>query len=274
LTTPRSAALLDWYRNHRRVLPWRDETDPYRILVSEVMLQQTQASRVGVRYVRFLDRFPTVDTLATAPVATVIEEWQGLGYNRRAIRLQQAAADIAANGWPSSYDDLQRLPGVGPYTAAAVACFAFGLRIAAPDTNARRVLSRWHGVALSGRSLWEAAEDDLPDDAPAWNQAVMDLGAAVCTPRDPQCDVCPVTAWCADPSVYSPPRPQGRFEGSRRQARGAVVHHLVGHSSASVDQIAVGTGIEPERIASAVDALVTEGLVCRTGSGTLSLPAD
>ena len=209
--TPRTAALLDWYAVNRRELPWRDESDPYRVLVSEVMLQQTQASRVVSHYRSFVERFPTVQALADGAPADVLAAWQGLGYNRRAIRLHEAARQIAADGWPPP-GELDRLPGVGPYTAAAVACFAFGTPVAAPDTNARRVLSRWEGRALSGRSLWEEAARRLPPEAAAaWNQALMDLGSAVCRPRRPSCDRCPVAAWCTDPSVYEPPRPQGRF---------------------------------------------------------------
>jgi A/G-specific adenine glycosylase len=241
------------------------------VLISEVMLQQTQASRVAGHYERFLERYPTVEALAASSRAEVLAAWQGLGYNRRAARLHQAARQIAADGWPEPAD-LGSLPGVGPYTAAAVACFGFGAQVAAPDTNARRVLSRWHGTPLSNHALRDAAHDEVPAGRAAdWNQALMDLGATVCRPRDPECDRCPVTSWCTDPTVYEPPRPQGRFEGSNREARGAVVRHLVQHSRADLAGIAAASGLPIGRVATAVDGLMADGLVAADGSGGLSL---
>lgn len=236
------------------------------------MLQQTQARRVSDRYLRFLDIFPTVEDLAGAAPAAVVAAWQGLGYNRRALRLQEAARRIVTIGWPETVEGLRALPGVGPYTAAAVACFAFGARVAAPDTNARRVLSRWHGEPLSGAALVSAADQDLPEACSEWNQAVMDLGATVCTPRDPACDQCPVAAWCTDPSVYDPPRPQGRFEGSSREARGAVIRHLAGASMATPGEIAAATGLDPDRIGAAVESLRADRMITTTVSGAVTLP--
>ncbi len=244
------------------------------MLVSEVMLQQTQAARVMARFSRFLDRFPTVEHLAAASPAEALAAWQGLGYNRRALRLLEASRLVVRDGWPDTFDGLQSLPGVGPYTAAAVACFAFGREIPAPDTNARRVLSRWHGRPLSGAALWAAAREDLPPAAAEWNQAIMDLGAEVCRPTDPSCDRCPVATWCADPSVYRPPRPQGRFEGSLREARGAVIRHLVGGSTATVETIAAAERLEEDRVGGAVTALLAEGMIVGTAAGAWSLPGD
>ncbi|MCB2223724.1 MAG: A/G-specific adenine glycosylase [Actinobacteria bacterium] len=234
------------------------------------MLQQTQAPRVVEPYRRFLDRYPTAADLAAAPAADVLAAWQGLGYNRRALRLREAARRIEAGGWPAP-GDLASLPGVGPYTAAAVACFAFGRQVAAPDTNARRVLSRWLGRPLDGAALRDAAAGELAGDAADWNQAVMDLGALVCRPRDPSCGRCPVAAWCADPSVYEPPRPQGHFEGSTREARGAVVRHLAGHGPATAEEIARASGLPVERAAAAATALAAEGMIDADG-GLLRLP--
>ncbi|MBU1226777.1 MAG: A/G-specific adenine glycosylase [Actinobacteria bacterium] len=236
------------------------------------MLQQTQAARVADRYPRFLGDFPTVEVLAAATPAAVMAAWQGLGYNRRAFRLQEAARRIATDGWPAGLEGLEALPGVGPYTAAAVACFALGMGVPALDTNARRVLSRWHGRPLSGAALSTAAHQDLPPAAADWNQAVMDLGAAVCTPRQPACDRCPVAAWCTDPSVYEPPRRQGRFEGSLREARGAVIRHLVSQSSATVEEIAERSGLPADRIGGAVDSLRADRMITATGSDAITLP--
>src|SRR3954451_10287288 len=191
------AALLAWYVRVRRPLPWRATRDPYALLVSEVMLQQTQALRVVPYYERWLSRFPTAAALADAPVRDVLSLWSGLGYNRRALALRNAARVVAASGWPS---DLTSLPGVGPYTAAAVASFAWDVQVAAVDTNVRRVLSRRDGVGLSPREVTARAASLLPaGEAAVFNQAMMELGATVCRPRVPVCGACPVSDGCHGP---------------------------------------------------------------------------
>ena len=167
--------LLAWFAEHARDLPWRRTRDPYAILVSEVMLQQTQVDRVVPRYLAWLERWPTVEALAAAPAANVIREWQGLGYNRRALNLHRAARHIAAKGWPH---DLTELPGVGRYTADAVGCFALGRDVLPVDTNILRVRERT-GEAFD----------------PSCAQALMDLGATVCLARVPRCGVCPLGRW-------------------------------------------------------------------------------
>jgi len=203
--------LLAWFAEHGRDLPWRKTSDPYAILVSEVMSQQTQMERVLPRWHRWLERWPTIDSLAAAPAADVISEWQGLGYNRRALSLHRAAQDVAAHGWP---DDLTELPGVGRYTADAVACFAFGRPVLPVDVNVRRVSER------TGR-----------DFSPAAGQALMDLGKTVCLARIPRCSVCPLAVECPSRGRrFEPLRKQGRFEGSFRQRRAAVLREVVAGS--------------------------------------------
>jgi A/G-specific adenine glycosylase len=198
------ARLLLWYARSARDLPWRRTRDPYAILVSEVMLQQTQVERVVPRYERWLDRWPTAEALAAASRAAVIVEWQGLGYNRRAVSLHRAATHVAAKGWPA---DLTVLPGVGPYTAAAVRNFAFGEAVLPRDVNVERVERRTeHAFSASAA------------------QALMDLGATVCLARVPRCGECPLAAEC--PSVGTqdePTRKQTPFEGSFRQRRAAAL---------------------------------------------------
>jgi len=222
------ARLLEWFAAKGRDLPWRGTSDPYSILVSEVMLQQTQASRVVPRYVAWLGRWPTVDALAAAPTAEVIREWQGLGYNRRALNLHRAAREIAANGWP---DDLTELPGVGRYTADAVACFALGRAVLPVDVNVRRVLER------TGGSFDHTCA-----------QALMDLGATVCIARVPRCGECPLAEECPSRGRrFEPLRRQGPFEGSFRQRRAAALRALL-------------DGVDP-RDEEAVAALARDGLV-------------
>jgi A/G-specific adenine glycosylase len=230
--------LLAWYEENRRPLPWRETTDPYAILVSEVMLQQTQVDRVVARWHAWLERWPTVQSLAAASPAEVIVEWQGLGYNRRAVSLHRAACEIAERGWPA---DLTELPGIGPYTAAAVGNFAFGRDVLPVDTNVRRVKERT-GEAFDASCA----------------QALFDLGATVCLARIPRCGACPLATVCPSRgSRYEPLRKQSAFEGSFRQRRSLALR-------------AVATGEQP----SDGDALVSlerDGLVVLR-HGTASLP--
>jgi A/G-specific adenine glycosylase len=198
------ALLLAWFGVHGRDLPWRRTRDPYAILVSEVMLQQTQVERVIPRYLRWLELWPTVEALAAASRGAVIREWQGLGYNRRAVSLHRAAGHIAARGWP---DDLTELPGVGRYTADAVAQFAHGAEVLPMDTNVARVLER------TGASF-----------GPPAAAALMDLGATVCVARIPRCEKCPLVEECPSRGRRYPPlRRQSRFEGSFRQRRAGTL---------------------------------------------------
>jgi A/G-specific adenine glycosylase len=231
--------LLAWFRTNRRDLPWRETTDAYPILVSEVMLQQTQVERVVPRWHAWLERWPTVEALASASAADVIVEWQGLGYNRRALNLHRTARLVAAQGWPA---DLTTLPGIGPYTAAAVANFAFGHDVLPVDTNVRRIQERT-GVQFDG----------------ACAQALFDLGATICLARIPRCAACPLASACPSRgNRYEPLRKQSRFEGSFRQRRAAALR-------------AVASGHQP----SDGDALVSlerDGLVVLT-DGFASLPA-
>jgi len=209
--------LLRWFRVHGRDLPWRRTRDPYHIAVSEFMLQQTQVSRVEGFYQRFLERFPSVQDLAVAPAAAVREAWEGLGYYRRAHNLQRLAQDVAArdDGFPSDADALLALPGVGPYTAGAIACFAFERAAPAVDTNVERVIRRvFHPrlgrSAADSRRVWATAARLLPRaGAPAWsfNQAIMELGALVCTARVAKCGSCPVRGACRTGRATASPVP-------------------------------------------------------------------
>jgi len=226
-SSERNESLIAWYHEHARRLPWRDADDPYVTLVSEVMLQQTQVDRVIPKFAHFLATWPTVESLAVADPAAVLEAWSGLGYNTRALRLLEAARIIASSRWPTTPDDLQRLPGIGPYTAAAIASIAFDYQTPAIDTNIRRVLNRWIGTQLDGKELTEAATAVVGHPAGDWNQAMMDLGATLCRPRDPVCNDCPVVPWCADPDIYDAPARQSTFKGSNRELRGALVRASV-----------------------------------------------
>ena len=230
--------LLAWFSRNGRDLPWRKTTDPYAILVSEVMSQQTQVERVVPRWFRWLERWATVDALAAAPAADVIREWQGLGYNRRALSLHRAAQHVTAHGWPA---DLTELPGVGRYTADAVACFAFDRPVLPVDVNVRRVSER------TGSTF-----------SPAAAQALMDLGKAVCLARIPRCGSCPLAARCPSRGRhFEPIRRQGPFEGSFRQRRATALRAVV-------------AGTHPQD-ADAVASLARDGLV-RVDGDAVFLP--
>jgi A/G-specific adenine glycosylase len=233
--------LLAWFAEHGRDLPWRRTRDPYAILVSEVMLQQTQVARVVPRYLAWLERWPTVEALAAARRAGVIRAWQGLGYNRRAVNLHRAAARVAGDGWP---DDLTELPGVGPYTADALAAFAFGRPVLPVDTNVARVLDR-------------TAAPFSPKAA----QALFDLGATVCLARVPRCAICPLASGCpARGRRFEPRRKQGSFAGSFRERRARTLR-AVSAGARRLDRL--------DR--AAVESLRRDGLVHVRG-GTVELP--
>src|SRR5256885_2560776 len=235
--------LIAWYEQHQRDLPWRETRDPYAVLVSEVMAQQTQVDRVVPRWLRWLERWPTVEALAAASPGDVIREWQGLGYNRRALNLHRAAQHVAAHGWP---EDLTELPGVGRYTADALACFAFGRDVLPVDVNVRRVSER------TGHEFTSAAA-----------QALMDLGATVCLARVPRCESCPLAELCpARGRRFAPLRRQGPFEGSFRQRRAATLR-LVADRELPLHELDAET----------VSSLARDGLVQVAAGGTVSLPA-
>jgi A/G-specific adenine glycosylase len=236
------AELVAWFREHGRDLPWRRTRDPYAILVSEVMLQQTQVERVVPRYLRWLERWPTVDALAAASPADAIREWQGLGYNRRALNLHRAARFVAERGWP---DDLTQLPGVGRYTADAIRAFAFGERVLPLDTNVLRIRER---------TGYEFDAD--------CGQALMDLGRIVCIARIPRCGDCPLADACPSRGkTYAPLRKQSRFEGSFRQRRAQALK-LVAERPRRLHEVD----------ADVVASLERDGLVERR-EGVVSLPS-
>jgi A/G-specific adenine glycosylase len=258
-------ALLAWYERVRRPLPWRATRDPYAILVSEVMLQQTQAARVIPYYARWLKRFPDAAALAAAPVRDVLAAWSGLGYNRRALALQEAARVVARDGWPERLTDL---PGIGPYTAAALASFAWDVPVAAVDTNARRIIERRDGRRRTASELAQRAAEMLPTERAAqFNQAMMELGAMVCRPRRPVCGACPVRNGCASQGRPAEVRVGGssvRFEDTDRWARGRLLAALVNGDALPA--------LEAARHERALAGLERDGLIVRGADGEPRLP--
>jgi A/G-specific adenine glycosylase len=274
-------AILDWYGEHGRALAFRRTTDPWAILVSEVIAQQTQAARAAERWDRFMTRFPTVESLAIATPADVVREWQGLGYDRRGLRLRQAAQAIVADHGgvvPPSLQALQQLPGIGPYTARAVAAIAFGRPVGAVDVNVRRVLGRIVAggpEALTTSEMQALADATVPDGhAGAWTHALMDLGATVCRPRDPRCDACPARVWCrfaasAAATIEAAGEPRSEtirrhvpFPQTNRWLRGRILDRLRAADDADWVEIRPPIGShDVDRVHAAVQALATDGLL-------------
>jgi A/G-specific adenine glycosylase len=278
-------ALLDWSDRSRRDLPWRRTRDPWAVLVSELMLQQTQVSRVIPRYHAFLDRFPDLPSCAAGTVGEVVTLWSGLGYNRRAVNLHRCAvAVVERHGGriPAERAALEALPGIGPYTSRAVLAFAFEERTGVLDTNAARVLARLAGRSLGRREAQSRADSLTPPDRSwAWNQAMLDLGATVCTARSPGCGNCPVQSWCRwhggrqisvvpDPAVGSAGVSGGQspFAGSDRQGRGRLVDALRAHGRVRPTGLAEAAGWPDDhaRAARVAETLVRDGLACWAGS--------
>ena len=273
-----SAPLLAHYRRTARDLPWRRTHDPYEVLVSEVMLQQTQASRVTPAFDRFIRRFPTLGALAAAPLGAVLREWSGLGYNRRARDLHRIAR-MSTDRLPSTVAELDALPGIGAYTAGAIACFAFGQRVAFADTNIQRVLGRYFlGRRGTNKEAVELDARAMPKrNADLWHHALMDLGATLCGPTDPKCGECPLNADCSfahgHAGAAGPLRVAARHQDRRdlrpaaykdtdRRIRGAIVKAL---TSRDMTVRALEKEIGDPRVPKVVEALTADGLVEAAG---------
>jgi A/G-specific adenine glycosylase len=291
-------AILAWYDAQGRALPFRGTRDPYAILVSEAMAQQTQAARAAESWERFVAAFPSFAALAAASPAAVLRAWRGLGYNRRALALRRTAIEVEMNHGghlPQEPAELERLPGIGPYTARAVAAIAFGRPVGAVDTNVRRVLTRilaGDGPAPRPAALQAAADRAVPPDRPAdWTHALMDLGATHCRPRVTRCEACPARPWCRSAAAHAAPSPiattlsAGRsraarervtpFEATSRWLRGRILDLLRDAPDDQWVEIGAPIGSHGESaVAQAIESLVAEGLAeqHRERAGKLRLP--
>jgi len=267
--------LLTWYAADRRDFPWRRTNDPWAVLVSEVMLQQTQASRVVERFPPFLRRFPTTEAMAAASEAEVLVEWAGLGYNRRALALRRVATEVQRGGWPSDVDGLRRLPGIGAYTSRAVAALAFGKPVGAVDTNVRRWLTRRFGLPIpADAGLLQELADGLaigdqgvsPDDAAAWMHASMEFGGRVCRARAPDCPACPIARGCPsrNRATHVPVKRQAAFAGSDRALRGTLVRRMTANPRRQMT-LAAARRLAGARLEPMIAALERDRLAHRSG---------
>ena len=277
-----SEALLGWGLPRLRDLPWRRTRDPWAILVSESMLQQTQVARVLPKYLDFMQTYPTPSACAAAPPGDIVRAWAGLGYNRRALNLHRAAAEVRDRGsFPDTLAGLLALPGVGPYTARAVLAFAFEADVAVVDTNIARVLARVNGRSLSGREVQSTADDLVPvGEGWAWNQVLMELGATTCTARTWSCAHCPLGQRCRwrgigpDPAIGSAGVSGGQspFAGSDRQGRGRLVDAMrTGSVQTAALARVMGWPADPARAQRVAAGLVNEGLAL-IDAGAYRLP--
>jgi A/G-specific adenine glycosylase len=269
-------AVLAWFDANGRIFAIRDARDPYAILVSEVMAQQTQIGRAQEYWTRWMATFPTIESLASASPSDVLRAWAGLGYNRRAINLQRAARIVVTDHGgrlPQTVEALEKLPGVGPYTARAVAAIAFGVAVTAVDTNVRRVLSRVTAGegSVPPRDLQVLADGSVPVDRPgAWTQALMDVGATFCRSRRPACEACPVRAWCSyaavgDPGEHADPPRRRRgapFATTSRWLRGRILDRLRDTEEATWTEFADAIGEHrPQAVRTALIAMARDGLL-------------
>jgi A/G-specific adenine glycosylase len=290
MTSPYAVTIRRWYTDHARDLPWRNAgATPWSIMVSEFMLQQTPVSRVLPAHAAWLARWPLPAALADASVADAVRQWGRLGYPRRAVRLHASAQLIVSRHGgqvPTSVEELRALPGVGSYTAAAIASFAFGQRHAVLDTNVRRVLARLitgEGLPPGAPTLAERrlAESLLPDDglqAAQWSVGMMELGALVCTATYPRCADCPFAGECAWLRLGRPPAParrvQAAYHGSDRQCRGQLLAVLRAASGAVPAGTLAAAWHDSAQRVRALAARVNDGLVIRCGDGSFALPGD
>lgn len=284
---PARRAILAWYDASGRSLPFRAGRDPYGILVSEVMAQQTQIARVVERWPAFMAAFPTIESLAAATPAAVLRAWRGLGYNRRALNLHRAARAVAASHdgrLPADVAALERLPGIGPYTARAVAALAFGARVGPVDVNVRRVIGRITGVGTAAE-VQRAADASVPRTRPAdWTHAVMDLGATICRPSNPRCDVCPASRWCRSAGMVvavarSRTAAAPAFTETSRWLRGRILDRLRDVPGAGWWTVEAPIGSHDRAaVDAALDEMEREGLLeTRPGAARLahgSVPTD
>jgi len=292
LGSPDVGAVLAWSAGRRDELPWRQTRDPWAVLVSELMLQQTQVSRVILRWHQFLERFPTVMVCAGAPIGDVVTEWAGLGYNRRAVNLHRTAVAVVENHdgvIPNELDVLLALPGLGPYTARAVLAFAYEQDVAVVDTNVGRILARQRGERLTARGAQAFADEVVPVGMGwSWNQGLLDLGALVCTKRSPNCEVCPTSSTCSwfaggsaepDPAIGSAAvsKGQSKFVGSFREGRARLLDVLRTGVEVSPEEFRAACGWNDREggdldAVRAADSLVRDGLAIERKYGALALP--
>ena len=267
-------SLLIWYKNNKRSFNWRNTNDPWKILLIEVISQQTQINRANIYYQRFIKKFPTPESMSRSTLKTILKMWSGLGYNNRAIRLYESSKLISEKGFKNIYPNFELLPGVGQYTKNAILSFAYGEKVLALDTNLERVLTRYFAADSTKDYVKKYSDFLLKDvDSRDLNQALMDLGSSICTSSNPKCNICPLEKNCKK-YITKSKNSIKKFKGSNRELRGKIIKLLVMQNQITIKNIAKKTSENEEKIMTAINSLENDGLLKVRKNNTIEINSN
>ena len=267
-------SLLIWYKNNKRSFNWRHTNDPWKILLIEIISQQTQINRANIYYQRFIKKFPTPESMSRSTLKTILKMWSGLGYNNRAIRLYESSKLISEKGFKNIYPNFELLPGVGQYTKNAILSFAYGEKVLALDTNLERVLTRYFAANSTKDYVKKYSDFLLKDvDSRDLNQALMDLGSSICTSSNPKCNICPLEKNCKKYIIRSKNSVE-KFKGSNRELRGKIIKLLVMQNQITIKNIAKKTSENEEKIMTAINSLENDGLLKVRKNNTIEINSN
>ena len=267
-------SLLIWYKNNKRSFNWRHTNDPWKILLIEVISQQTQINRANIYYQRFIKKFPTPESMSRSTLKTILKMWSGLGYNNRAIRLYESSKLISEKGFKNIYPNFELLPGVGQYTKNAILSFAYGEKVLALDTNLERVLTRYFAADSTKDYVKKYSDFLLKDvDSRDLNQALMDLGSSICTSSNPKCNICPLEKNCKK-YITKSKNSIKKFKGSNRELRGKIIKLLVMQNQITIKNIAKKTSENEEKIMTAINSLENDGLLKVRKNNTIEINSN
>ena len=267
-------SLLIWYKNNKRSFNWRHTNDPWKILLIEIISQQTQINRANIYYQKFIKKFPTPESMSRSTLKTILKMWSGLGYNNRAIRLYESSKLISEKGFKNIYPNFELLPGVGQYTKNAILSFAYGEKVLALDTNLERVLTRYFAANSTKDYVKKYSDFLLKDvDSRDLNQALMDLGSSICTSSNPKCNICPLEKNCKKYIIKSKNSVE-KFKGSNRELRGKIIKLLVMQNQITIKNIAKKTSENEEKIMTAINSLENDGLLKVRKNNTIEINSN
>ena len=267
-------SLLIWYKNNKRSFNWRHTNDPWKILLIEVISQQTQINRANTYYQKFIKKFPTPESMSESSLKTILKMWSGLGYNNRAIRLYKSSKLISEKGFKNIYPNFELLPGVGQYTKNAILSFAYGDKVLAVDINLQRVLTRYFAIDSTEKYVEKYSDFLLTDvDSRDLNQALMDLGSSICTSSNPKCNICPLEKNCKKYIIRSKNSVE-KFRGSNRELRGKIIKLLVMQNQITIKNIAKKTSENEEKIMTAINSLENDGLLKVRKNNTIEINSN
>ena len=267
-------SLLIWYKNNKRSFNWRHTNDPWKILLIEIISQQTQINRANIYYQKFIKKFPTPESMSKSTLKTILKMWSGLGYNNRAIRLYESSKLISEKGFKNIYPNFELLPGVGQYTKNAILSFAYGDKVLALDTNLERVLTRYFAADSTKDYVKKYSDFLLKDvDSRDLNQALMDLGSSICTSSNPKCNICPLEKNCKK-YITKSKNSIKKFKGSNRELRGKIIKLLVMQNQITIKNIAKKTSENEEKIMTAINSLENDGLLKVRKNNTIEINSN